>query len=140
MANCLAASRTTVSHGADATMVPAMIPVAGDVVGCSWTSSGGELHNGERDGIEPRRRYGDGPGGRRCGSLFTAAGDYLVHDDHDDHDERTPCMRAERRHAKMHEENEQDKTILTWVTGEKNRGHGVDAGVLDGGDVGCVAP
>jgi len=137
MANCLAASRTTVSHGADATMVPAMIPVAGDVVGCSWTSSGGELHNGERDGIEPRRRYGDGPGGRRCGSLFTAAGDYLVHDDHD---ERTPCMRAERRHAKMHEENEQDKTILTWVTGEKNRGHGVDAGVLDGGDVGCVAP
>jgi len=137
MANCLAASRTTVSHGADATMVPAMIPVAGDVAGCSWTSSGGELHNGERDDIEPRRRYGDGPGGRRCGSLFTAAGDYLVHDDHD---ERTPCMRAERRHAKMHEENEQDKTILTWVTGEKNRGHGVDAGVLDGGDVGCVAP
>ena len=39
-----------------------MIPAAGDVAGCSWTSSDGELHNGELDDIEPRRRPGDDPG------------------------------------------------------------------------------
>ena len=84
-----------------------MIPAAGDVAGCSWTSSDGELHNGKLDDIEPRRRYGDDPGGRRRGGLLTARGDHLLHGDHEmPMTCRTPpCMRAERKHAKKQEQN-----------------------------------
>ena len=79
--------------------------VTGDETGCSWTSTGGELHNGEPDGIEPRRGYGDGDlgGGRRRGRLLTARSDNLLHGDHEMPTMmcRTPsCMRAERKHAR----------------------------------------
>ena len=82
-----------------------MIPAAGDVAGCSWTSSDGELHNGKLDDIEPRRRYGDDDlgGGRRRGRLVTARSDNLLHGDHEMPTMmcRTPsCMRAERKHAR----------------------------------------
>jgi hypothetical protein len=92
----MAASWTAAIRGGETVMISA----AGDEAGCSWTSSGGELHNGEPDGIEPRRRYSDG---RRRGRLLTARSDNLLHGDHEMPTMmcRTPsCMRAERKHAR----------------------------------------
>jgi len=44
MTGCMAASGTAAR---------VMIPAAGDVAGCSWTNSDGELHNGELDVLGP---------------------------------------------------------------------------------------
>jgi len=96
MTGCMAASWTAAIRGGETVMISA----AGDEAGCSWTSSGGELLNCEPDGIEPRRRYGDG---RRRGRLLTARSDNLLHGDHEMPTMmcRTPsCMRAERKHAR----------------------------------------
>ena len=101
MTGCMAASWTAAIRGGETVMISA----AGDEASCSWTSSGGELHNGEPDGIEPRRRYDDGDlgGGRRHGRLLTARSDNLLHGDHEMPTMmcRTPSyMRAERKHAR----------------------------------------
>jgi hypothetical protein len=61
-----------------------------------------KLQNGELDGIELRRRYGDDPGNWRHGGLFTAGDNNLLHGDHEMPTMRrtASCLRAERKHAK----------------------------------------